>query len=280
MPARRMENGSVKLWPPLGRENLALPCGKCLGCRAARATQWARRCGHEAKYWQSNVFLTLTYDDEHLPAERHLRHDDLTRFLKRLRTDRERNREAYTTDRNSNIKYFACGEYGEENQRPHYHAIVFNIGFKDQYRISNDLFGSSTLSRLWQAGKAEFGNATQAAANYIAQYSLKKIGSGDCDSDGVWRPAPFLRMSTRPAIGYGWLDRYSEDLQNGYLVNEGRKTQIPRSYLRRLATTDPQLEEEITYTKQQFKSPDDTPERRKAAEIIHRRKKQFNERHL
>ena len=44
-----------------------LPCGKCEYCRKQMAEQWATRIELEAKEWDDVIFLTLTYDDEHIP---------------------------------------------------------------------------------------------------------------------------------------------------------------------------------------------------------------------
>lgn len=274
-----------QLWPPLGTANLWLPCGKCLGCRTARATHWARRCEHEATQWQHNTFLTLTYDDAHLPEEGHLNAHELQKFFKRLRQNLNRHRHRHLSDPRSTARYFACGEYGERNGRPHYHAILFNWRPAQGTRVGrqhgNDIHESDLLAELWPAGGHRYGMATPASANYIAQYSLKKIGTGDADQDGVYRPAPFLRMSRSPIIGSTWLDRYSTDLRHGYAVNGARRESIPRSYLEQLKKRNPQLTEEIQCAKQQHqlnnRSDGNTPARLEASEIIHTRYKQLTE---
>lgn len=283
IPAYRTEDGAVKLGPPLGRENLALPCGKCLGCRTARASMWAHRCTHEAALWDSNTFLTLTYDDDHLPQAGHLVPRDLQLFIKRLR------KHAYGDgcgiDRSScgPIRYFACGEYGEQTGRPHYHVLLFNCGFTDRYKVGEDLYASDVLRRLWPSGDNRFCAATPATASYIAQYNLKKIGAWDCDSDGVVydRPPPFLRMSLRPAIGAGWLDKYSEDLSQGYLVEGGSRKPIPRYYLEKLKVNKPELYEAIVGRKSahllSVPVEANSPARLAAAEVIHKRRKELIE---
>lgn len=281
MPAYRGEDGSVKLWPPLGRENLSLPCGKCIGCRTDRATMWARRCSHEASLWPHNVFVTLTYDDDHLPKDGQLVPKDLSLFIKRLRKYVDGNGGGVDRSGGGRIRFFACGEYGERSERPHYHALFFNLGFTSGYQVGKDLFESPVLHRLWTYGAHKYGVATPAAASYIAQYNLKKIGSGGFDSDGVERPAPFLRMSLRPAIGSGWLDGYREDLKMGYLVVDGRRVAIPRAYLEKLKVRDPPLYEEIVGRKaaHQLSIPSElsSPERLAASEIIHKRLKSLTE---
>lgn len=275
----------VRLWPPIGEDSLALPCGKCIGCRTDRATQWATRCMHEASRWKWNSFVTLTYDDNHLPQEKYLDAPALQRFFKRLRQHAARSGKNLRRNQRHGIRYFACGEYGEETGRPHYHALLFNCTFADAYVVGKDRYGSHTLSDLWPFGMAEFGSVTGAAANYVAQYSLKKIGAGDADADGVWRPAPFLRMSLRPAIGKEWLQQYAGDLAKGYVTSQGRKQSIPRTYQNWLKEHHTNIYEQLEDKKAQHLRDNlsayaerNNPARQYAAKIIHLRAKQESER--
>ena len=50
-------------------DNKRLSCGQCIGCRLESSRQWAIRCVLESKLYDSelNWFMTLTYDDAHLP---------------------------------------------------------------------------------------------------------------------------------------------------------------------------------------------------------------------
>lgn len=286
IPAYQGGSEPPRLWPPIGTANLQLPCGKCLGCRTAKATEWANRCTHETSQWKHNIFLTLTYDDEHLPKEAHLVPRDLTLFIKRLRKNADSPGSSAHRDRSSGIRYFACGEYGERNGRPHYHALLFNYEPGDKTTVGGQgdttLYTSRTLEQLWPYGQHTWGKATPGAAGYIAQYNLKKQGQGNADADGVYRPAPFLRMSLRPAIGATWLSRYAQDIQQGYIVENGRRHTIPRYYKTKLQGTDnAQYLELAEYLKQRYRiqNPSDrgTPERLQAEEIIHKRRKQLTE---
>ena len=280
IPARQ-EGARVQLWPPMGSEDLALPCGTCIGCRSSRATAWANRCTHEASRWKWNCFATLTYDDSHLPAEGHLDAAALRNFFKRLRKRTGTDRESIRSNRSHGIRYLACGEYGEETERPHYHALLFNCTFADAYTVGKDRYGSHVLSEVWPFGMAEFSPFTPGAAQYVAQYALKKQGAGDADKDGVWRPAPFLRMSLRPAIGKRWVEQYAEDLRKGYFTREGQKQSVPRTYLRWVEEMDPSLAEDIQFNRirhMQGNAEKNDPERRAAAEYIHRQRKERLER--
>ena len=99
-----------------------LPCGQCIGCRLERSRQWAIRCVHEASLHERNCFITLTYRDECLPTNGSLDLDAFQKFMKRLRRRF-----------GEGVRFFHCGEYGENFGRPHYHAILFNLDFSDKY---------------------------------------------------------------------------------------------------------------------------------------------------
>lgn len=269
IPALQDRPGSsLVLNPPLGTANLELPCGNCLGCFTARALEWANRCSHEASLWSFNSFLTLTYDEAHLPFMGGLEPDELCKFFKRLRKFASYDNCMINRDSRSGIRYFAAGEYGERYLRPHYHVLLFNCGFSDAsfVGVSNsfELYESPTLSKLWRFGSHKLGLMTGASANYVAQYSMKKF-----KQDYGILPKPFIRMSLKPAIGAGWVRKYSSDLTHGYMVMNGHKLKIPRSYYRHL---DPAFAEHVKYQASRARCvlrEDNTPARRIDAEIIH-----------
>ena len=116
---------------------------------------------HEFGYHGKGVFLTLTYANEHLPAYYSLRKKDLQDFWKRLRKH-------FTL---SKIKYYASGEYGEQTQRPHYHAVVFGIN-PLEYRALQDEFN------LWPWGHVDIGySVDEKSASYTAKYAAKRLGT-------------------------------------------------------------------------------------------------------
>ena len=119
-----------------------VPCGQCIGCRLERSRQWAIRCLHESSLHSDNCFLTLTYDNGHLPVDGSLNKRDICLFLKRFRKRC-----------GSGIRFFQCGEYGELYQRPHHHMIVFGYDFPDKklFSVSHGfrLYRSAILEELW-----------------------------------------------------------------------------------------------------------------------------------
>jgi len=168
----RLDTGKVPLSTrPTGGKRLGVPCGRCVGCRLERSRQWAARIMLESSMHESNLFITLTYRDSELVyggASHGIlvpRHLEL--FWKRLRK--------WTRTR---IGYYACGEYGDKSNRPHYHACVFGLDFPDKtfYKAKNgnNLYSSRILDDLWSHGKCYFGTVTFESAAYVARYIMKK----------------------------------------------------------------------------------------------------------
>lgn len=286
IPAFQRDPGAaVRLHPPKGTENLALPCGKCIGCRTDRATMWADRCTHEANRWANNSFLTLTYADEKLPKTNEVQPRDLQLFLKRLRRYAESRNNNLNRDHHANIRFFGCGEYGSQTGRPHYHILLFNCKFTDDYRVAANLTESPTLNTLWGNGACRLGEVTPASAAYIAQYNIKKQGGGEVldPETGLLRRPPFLHMSNRPAIGKQWLQQYHTDLRNGKLITSGgRKHTIPRYYRDQIKKDYPNVSEDIEVAmataraRLQHYEDRSEEERLRAAEQIHYRRKQLS----
>jgi hypothetical protein len=213
-----------------GYEDLPVevPCGQCVGCRLERSRQWAIRCVHEASLYQDNCFLTLTYSDENLPESGSLDKDAFQLFMKRLRKKFPRPKE-------NNIRYFMCGEYGEQFTRPHYHACVFNFDFADKelwsVKNSNRLYTSETLSKLWPFGYSIIGDVSFDSAAYVARYIMKKITGEDAvEYYGDLEPE-FCTMSRRPGLGKGWYEKYSTDLfPHDKTIINGKEVNVPKFY--------------------------------------------------
>lgn len=184
---------------------LQLPCGTCIGCKLERSRQWAMRCMHEAKMHERNCFITLTYDDAHVPKNGSLNPDHFVNFMKRLR-------KAY----GEGIRFFHCGEYGENFGRPHHHALLFNHSFEDlkYYKTVNDcrLYESLSLERLWGHGLCVVGDASFESAAYIARYTLKKVVGEYASEHYKGRVPEYLTMSRRPGLGRGFVDKYRHDI--------------------------------------------------------------------
>ena len=60
-------------------------CRKCEECISIRKSQWCFRAMAETEHSFDSIFLTLTYDDEHLPADKSVSVRDVQLFFKRMR---------------------------------------------------------------------------------------------------------------------------------------------------------------------------------------------------
>ena len=83
--AYKAKDGRVTFVRKEAIANLTLPCGNCLGCRMARSRQWGVRILHEASLHENNMFITLTYDDEHLPIDESVNVKHFQKFMKAYR---------------------------------------------------------------------------------------------------------------------------------------------------------------------------------------------------
>ncbi len=225
----------ISFKPKIGYEPIWLPCGQCIGCRLERSRQWAMRCMHEAQMYDRNCFVTLTYDDEHLPPNGSLNKRDFQLFMKRLR-------KRY----GSGIRYYQCGEYGELLGRPHHHAILFNFDFPDKelwsVRYGVRLYRSASLEQLWPYGYSTIGDVTFESAAYVARYCTKKITGKLAHEHYKGKLPEYATMSRRPGIGRTWLEKYKDDVYNYdyVVVRNGLKLRPPRYYDRIYDEIDPE----------------------------------------
>lgn len=201
-------------------------CGQCIGCRLDRSRDWAIRCVHEASLYDDNCFLTLTYDDNHLPENNTLVKKDLQDFWKRLR-------KAIAPLK---IRYFACGEYGEQFQRPHYHACVFGWSPPDKklytIRAGSRLYISPLLAHLWPFGFHTIGDVTFDSAAYVARYITKKINGEPAKEHYNGRLPEYVVMSRKPGIAADWIRKFYGDVYpHDYIVIRDKfKCRPPRYY--------------------------------------------------
>lgn len=304
LKAFQTEEGDIYFYERVGvcRE-LTLPCGRCIGCRLVRSRSWAIRIVHEAKCHSVNSFVTLTYDNDNVFSgycdscelfipRGSLHYCDFQKFMKRLRKQF------------GFVRFFVCGEYGEEDHagvnryvktfsgvdttllRPHFHCILFGVGFRDGKKIGDSngevLYRSPTLERLWPFGLSSFGSVTFQSAGYVARYATKKITGDmakeyykrvDLDTGELVDVVPeFGHMSLKPGVGYPWFVRFYGDVyaaRDGVIVS-GKKLPAPKYYDRLLALRDPGLSSDKEYDRyvnsERF-AADCTPERLAVREI-------------
>jgi hypothetical protein len=145
-----------------------------------------------------------------------------------------------------NIRYFHCGEYGEKNARPHYHACLFNFDFPDKILWKrtdvSGLYTSASLGRLWPYGFSTIGDVTFESAAYVARYITKKITGRNAvnhynDFDPVTgeiyadRIPEYTTMSLKPGIGAGWIQKFQNDVYpKDEIIMREKKLKPPKYY--------------------------------------------------
>lgn len=164
---------------------------------------------------EENCFVTLTYDDEHLPAgetlvPRHFR-DWLNRLRGRVAPVR--------------IRFFGVGEYGGSGKRafnPHYHASLFGVSGRTDFVSSRQLIHtgiSEAVMDSWGMGGTRVYEFNEKTAQYVAGYTTKKLTTpGDPKLGG--RYPEFMRSSRRPGLGAEAMAVVAKQLlANGGLVD-------------------------------------------------------------
>lgn len=270
-----------------------IPCGGCVGCRLDRSGQWAIRLHHESKLHETSCFVTLTYDDLHLPDSGSLVKKHCQDFMKRLRR-----RHAYHNN-GAQLRYYLCGEYGDDTGRPHYHAILFGVDFADKRKHSkgsngDQIYTSEVLDGLWRFGHCYIGSVTPESCGYVSRYIMKKV-TGDLAEDHYRRVnletgevfdllPEYNDMSRRPGIGKGYFDQYKKDFfPRDSAVVKGKERKVPKYYDRLLERSDPDLLDEIKsirVEKSLLRQSDNTDLRLKVRERVARARIQSLKRSL
>lgn len=271
-----------------GHDSFLVPCGNCMACRLEYSRQWANRCMMEMQYHERACFITLTYDDFHVPRRFYrpkvrstmlvsysLFRRDVQLFLKRLR-------KAFPS---AHIRFFGCGEYGPNTLRPHYHIILFGIDFDDKVpfterksKTNQDMFVSEHLNKLWSfpprllgesyspddgdvslmnAGLATVQPVTWETCAYTARYVTKKLKGelADFYKERNMDP-PFCMMSRRPGIGRQFYDDHPDlwdyDFINVSTPDGGKKFRPPKYFVKLYEQDEPELAEAMKEVRKAF----------------------------
>lgn len=209
------------------------PCGKCLACKIAKSREWSSRLLQELPYWHKAVFVTLTYDDEHLPSDFGLHKDELQKFFKRVRKRCDK--------LGIKIRYYACGEYGDHPPpdwwsptigRPHYHAIIFGLGNDNQ---SKEIIKDSWTFCQWSnfRDKKAFGTVTYDSCRYVADYIFKKY-SNQMAVDVYGELLPPFKIGSN-GLGLRFCEDNADQLKRevGFTI-KGVPVALPRYYVNKL----------------------------------------------
>lgn len=261
--------------------SLALPCNKCVGCLSDRARTWALRCYHEAQMHDRNCFITLTYDNDTVPTDYSVKLRDWQLFMKRLR------KRVGTND----LRFFACGEYGDKGLRPHYHALIFGYDLPDKefYRTNkrgDRFYRSKFLDETWGLSQLnEVSNVTYKSARYCAGYVFKKQVTfknpeyynrvSPIDGNTYEVAKEFAVMSRRPGVGTTWFQKFKSDaFPSDFLIVDGKRVKPPPFYFAKLEAIE---QEKLRRVRKRFAAQprqriNSTSARLKAREEIHQRR--------
>lgn len=256
-----------------------IPCGQCIECKLNYSREWATRAMLEKQYWPEEQcwFLTLTYDDEHLPFHEtldlgtgeiytgaSLQKEDLQNFWKNVRYHYQekikkfcnKNNIEYTDEMKFKCKYLNAGEYGKQTQRPHYHALVYGLPL-DHTKLelwsrneqNQPVWRCKELEEIWKKGNVMVGQLSWESAAYVARYTLKKAYGINKEYDQLQGRIPeYISMSQGIAKKY-----FQENMKKIYETDSvpvknkktGQVVKPPRSFDRILKDVDPDLYDTI-----------------------------------
>lgn len=203
----------IKCVNPVRRGAWLVPCGKCYWCKDKQATDWIIRLNEEYFQHNSSLFVTLTYDDEHLPRSPTgfpvVCRYDVQLFMRYLRR------------RGYKFKYYGVSEYGPTSFRPHYHLVLFGL----------DVDAYADILACWNKGFISVYRLTGGAINYVSRYTLLNSELPDYILKSDYKPFKFVSKG----LGRSYCDdfdnvnyhRYTMDTT--YLLN-GYKKSLPRYY--------------------------------------------------
>lgn len=239
---------------------------------------------HEAKIHRQNSYITLTYNDQALPASGSLEVKDWQNFAKRLR---------HTI---GPFRFFMCGEYTDIEKRPHFHACLFGHDFDDQiwtgkFHKGRKIMTSPQLERVWGNGYVSVGNLCYESANYVARYCLKKITGKKAEEHYthahpvtglpcIVRPE-FVTMSRRPGLAKDWFDRFKSDVYpEDKVIYDAKSFRPPRYYDNQLSETELKKYKKKRKLNVKKQEKELTPERLKTREQILERRQKTQERNM
>jgi len=269
-----------------------VPCSQCIGCRLDKTREWAIRCHHEASLHERSSFITLTYDDEHIPLDWSLDKEHFQTFMKRLRKKWvQKDPLKRKFGQVKKIRFYMCGEYGPKTGRPHYHACLFGFGFDDlmlyKEAPEGNIYISEELNKRWGLGFATVGEVTYESAAYVAGYTIGKATgewkneyeSLDLETGEIYEvQPPYATMSLKPGIGAEWFKKYKNDcFPKDYVTVNGKKLKPPKAYFDAYEKEEPEKVKElkIKRLKKALENPV-TQQQREANELgKHKRSKQM-----
>lgn len=230
------------------KEYMKVPCGSCEGCQEAYSKEWAVRCLLESQKYKHNYFITLTYDEYNVPRDDeivdkktgevyqndnwlqgHLVPEHWSKFEKDLRRYFE-----YHYN-HTGIRFYACGEYGGQTHRPHYHAVIMNLPIPlEELKIhsmsnGNPIFECPIIEKIWGKGFISLAEVNWDTCAYVARYVMKKQKGAKTREQYFenGQTPEFVRMSRMPGIGKDFYDANFQDIySHDEIIIKGHREKI------------------------------------------------------
>ncbi|UYD39231.1 MAG: replication initiator protein [Wigfec virus K19_165] len=242
-----------------GFAHIPVPCGKCYDCKMRTASQWALRLRKEEDISISSHFVTLTYDTEYVPISSKgymtLRLADVQKYFKRIRKN---------LDPATRIRYFVCGEYGTQRDRPHYHLILFNCPVE-------------YITSCWNLGNVHIGNVSGQSIAYTLKYMMKEGKIPKHKNDD--RKPEFRTMSK--GLGQNYLTPAMVEFHKTHIdrlfatIEGGIRVPLPRYYRERIWNESERQEQnlilQLKLKEHQNNDKQTIEERQRGAEVRNKR---------
>lgn len=244
----------AKCLRPLFLNGNSYNCGSCLNCRINYTSKWQLRLLYELNSWSGAMFVTLTYDDEHVPKDYELKKEHLRNFLKRVRAKLDYNKICLWSDLpivdSSNrehipiLRYYCAGEYGmnprdgiKGHERPHFHCILFGLDYYNpQHRqiiIDSWKYCDVNQFDLSRGYKCAIQPVNIDTIGYVTGYVRKKITGEQAINAYGSRIRPFNVGSK--GLGLQLALRQKDLLSKGYTyTHNGKRIGVPRYFREKL----------------------------------------------
>lgn len=246
-----------------------IPCGQCEKCKLDKSAEWQTRAFCEEKATKEPViFITLTYNDKHLPKDGKCKKEEMQKFIAKFRESERRQGRI--------IRPMHAGELGPTTNRAHYHAAIFGAKIEDlEYYKTQDngeiLYKSKRIQKMWGKGFITIGTVNNGAAGYVAKYTAKKRNNGNGE---------YLETPRRPGLGRQYYEIFKhmifKERQLEIRTKKGPKIVAIPTYYKNLYRNN---EEERYYNYMKIKDYEDIKHKRwnEEAPIIAQITDKFNE---
>lgn len=215
--------------------DIKIPCRRCIFCRIDKSEWYVDAGNYEHNKYGTATFATLTYDPINLVRAKRQRYledgeirytcsyEDGVKFVDRLRKH-IKNKGQHSKALRQDFKYIMATEYGEQDNLPHIHIILFGI---------DNLVGHKLIEKKWSWGFVDVKPLLAGGIRYVAEYIMKaKFGDEakeEFDRWGLEQP----RVKHSKGYGQGLIeDNLSEIIKNNgkYVGHNGKLRPIPQYY--------------------------------------------------